>query len=92
MDDAEAIYLAEIARDCEGVLGPGCELQGIEPGVTDRDVRLTATFRLGSRTWVSIGSGSTLVDAHADLRARLVIDRLRAGFTEYVDPLPAPHP
>jgi hypothetical protein len=77
--------LAEIGEDCETVLGPGIELLGVEREDRDGSVWLVARYRHEDRGWESIATGETVVDAHAVLRARLLFDRIRLGFTELVE-------
>jgi hypothetical protein len=81
LSEAEDRYLAEISEDCEMVLGRGVELLGIEREEADAAVRLVARYRLGDRVWESAATGPTVVAAHAELRARLMFDRVRLGFT-----------
>jgi hypothetical protein len=83
--EADDRYLEEIGEDCERVLGPGIELIGLVRDQDDDAVRLTARFRLGDRVWESVARGETPVAAHAELRARLLFDRLRFGFSVLVD-------
>ena len=52
----------------------------------DQGVRLTVRFELDDQVWESATVGETIVDAHARLRNKLLIDRIRIGFTEYVMP------
>lgn len=80
MSEAEDRYLDEISEDCELVLGGGIELLGLERH-GDADVRLVARYRLGTTVWESAATGETIVAAHARLRARLLFDRIRLGFT-----------
>jgi hypothetical protein len=76
--DAEQQYLQRVAEDCERLLGAGIELRGLELGANG-DVVLRLTYRLGRTEWTSEGRGETVVAAHADLRERLVLDRIRLG-------------
>jgi hypothetical protein len=86
MDEAEGRYLAEIADDCQGILGPGAVLLDMTRDVVEGGVRLTAQFELDDQVWESAASGETIVEAHARLRMTLLVDRIRIGFTEYVMP------
>lgn len=81
MSEAEDRYLAEISEDCEMVLGRGIELLGLEHEENHAAVRLVARYRLGDKVWESAATGETVVAAHAVLRARLLFDRIRLGFT-----------
>lgn len=85
MGEADDRYLAEISEDCEGVLGPGLRLVGVEREDLDDGVRLVARYQLEDRVWESAAIGETVVAAHAVLRARLLFDRLRLGFTTWVE-------
>ncbi len=87
MSEAEDRYLAEVIEDCELILGQGIELIELERE-DGQEIRLVARYRLGDTTWVSTGTGETVIAAHADLRPRLVFDRVRLGFTAMTDPGP----
>lgn len=78
VSDADQRYLWRVAEDCEQLLGSGIELCNLELG-TNADVVLRLTYRLGSVDWTSEGRGKTVVAAHADLRRRIVLDRIRLG-------------
>jgi hypothetical protein len=86
MDEAEGRYLVEIADDCRVMVGPGAVLLGMTRDDTKQGVRLTVRFELDDEVWESAIVGETIVDAHANLRNELLIDRIRIGFTEYVMP------
>jgi hypothetical protein len=73
--EADARYLDRVAEDCAELLGPGVEVFGVELGVDD-GVRLSLRYRLGSVDGTSEGRGETPIAAHADLRRRLVEDRI----------------
>lgn len=84
ISDADARYLAEIGEDFQRVLGSGVEI--LEIGREDTEqVRLFVRYRLGGVVRQSEGRGETVVAAHAALRRRLVIDRLRFGFSALVE-------
>jgi hypothetical protein len=85
MSEAEDRYLAEIRDDCAMLLGRGIELVGLERE-DGPQVRLVARYRLGDTVWASAAAGETVVAAHADLRARLLLDRVRIGFTALTRP------
>lgn len=78
ISDADEMYLHHVADDCQRLLGPGIELDGLDLG-TSGDVVLTLRYRLGTLTRASEGHGDTVVAAHADLRQQLVLDRIRLG-------------
>jgi len=83
--EAEDRYLAEVGHDCEAVLGGGIELLALESEQLDGATRLVARYRLHDRAWETEATGENVIAAHAALRVRLLIDRIRLGFTEYVD-------
>ena len=85
MGEAEDRYLAEISKDCEGVLGPGVELLGVQREDRHDGVRLVARYQLEGRAFESAATGETAVAAHAMLRDQLVLDRVRLGFTALVE-------
>ena len=76
--DAEQAYLERIAEDCKRLLGPGVELGALRLGIAD-DFVLQLAYRLGDVDGTSEGHGETVVAAHADLRQRLVVDRIGLG-------------
>ncbi len=86
MDEADDRYLADIAADCEGLLGPGMTMLGVEREDRGEGVRLVATYRLGELAGVTTVDAETVVAAHAALRARLLSDRIRLGFSLLVEP------
>lgn len=81
MSEAEDRYLTEISADCGVVLGPGIELLALVHESRGDAVRLVARYRLDDKVWESAAIGETVVAAHAELRARLLFDRIRLGFT-----------
>lgn len=83
--EAGARYLASIAADCAACLGPGIDLLDVRADDQGDEVRLVCLYRLGARTSETVGSGPTLLEAHGDLRARLVVDRLRLSFGAVVE-------
>ena len=84
MSDADAQYLARIWEDCEECLGPGTELLDVRREAADEGVRLVARYRLGKRDRESAATGESVLAAHTVLRARIVFDRLRFGFSDIV--------
>jgi hypothetical protein len=85
MNEAEARYLEEIAEDCRAVLGAGIELDGISVEVGALTV-IAASYHVAAHAARTVGRGETIVAAHADLRRRLVEDRLGIAFAALVDP------
>ena len=75
---AERRYFERIAEDCEGLLGPGIELRSLE---LDQSVGVVLRLRyaLGKADWTTEGRGDTVIEAHAALREKLVLDRIRIG-------------
>jgi hypothetical protein len=74
--EADRRYLERIVEDCVQLLGPGVELDDVELGANG-EVVIRLHYRLGDVSWSSEGHGSTVVEAHGDLRQHLVLDRLR---------------
>ena len=85
MSEADDRYVAEIARDCERILGAGVELVDVTRDDGATAVRLVAHYRIADELVETTADGETVVAAHAILRERLVIDRVRYGFTAIVD-------
>lgn len=85
LTDAEAQYLADIWEDCEGCLGPGTELLDVRREPADEGVRLVARYRLGKRDRESSAVGESMLAAHSVLRARILFDRIRFGYSEFVE-------
>ena len=85
MADADDRYLAEIRKDCEAVLGPGSSLLVIERHDLDDGVELLVRYRIDRWEAETTESGETVIEAHARLRARLLFDRIRLGFTILVE-------
>jgi hypothetical protein len=83
--DADTRYLARVHEDCERVLGPGVEILGIDWWQA-APVTLTIRYRLDGVDAVTTGEGDTVIAAHTDLRQRLVIDRVKLGFTVLTEP------
>ena len=85
LSGAEQTYFERIVEDCEQVLGPGIEIRDLEFD-SNGDVVLRLRYRFGSADVTSEGRGETVVAAHGALRDTLVLDRLRLGFRELIDP------
>ncbi len=79
MLDAEERYIAEIARDCAVVLGPGSTLLAVERDDRSDEVRLLARYQIDGWECESTARGETIVEAHAGLRMNLLTDRIRLG-------------
>jgi hypothetical protein len=78
MSEAEVRYRDEIASDVRAMLGAGIELDSVEVDMTAATI--AATYHLGELTRTTVGRGETVVEAHADLRAHLVEDRIGIGY------------
>jgi hypothetical protein len=85
LTEAEAQYLVEIWNDCEAWLGPDTELLDLRREELEDGIRLIAAYRLGEHQHESAGVGATILAAHVVLRDRILVDRLRFGFTDLVD-------
>lgn len=77
LSEADRRYLERIAADCAELLGPGVELDDLDAIELGPQVVIELRYRLGEVAWSSEGRGSTVIEAHGDLRQHLVIDRLR---------------
>jgi len=84
--EAEERYLAEIRADCADWLGPGAELLDLRREATIGGVRLIARIRFGNRDCESVGVGESMLAAHSALRAQILFDRIRYGFSAIVQP------
>lgn len=94
----ETDYLERVADDIQLILGADIGIDAVEivdvdpgtgadePGGEGARIALRARYHLGERTFETIGPGESLIDAHRQLRARLVIDRLRLTFSATVAP------
>lgn len=85
LTDAEAQHLARIRDDCADCLGPGAQLLDVRREPAQDGVSIVARYRLGQSEHESAGSGETMVVAHSVLRARLLFDRIRFGFSDFVE-------
>jgi hypothetical protein len=83
VSEADRHYLQRVAEDCEQLLGPEIELRGLELDA-NAEVVLRLRYRLGPADCKSEDSGETVIAAHAALRERLVLDRIRLGFRAMV--------
>jgi hypothetical protein len=84
-NDADARYLAKVHEDVERVLGPGIEILGLD-WRQGTPVSLTLRYQLGTLEGETVGEGESVIAAHAELRKRLVIDRLTLGFAALTEP------
>ncbi|HET9083735.1 MAG TPA: hypothetical protein VFN41_04970 [Candidatus Limnocylindrales bacterium] len=75
---AERRYFERVAEDCERLLGPGIELRSLELDQSS-GVVLRLRYALGKADWTTEGRGDTVIEAHAALREKLVLDRIRIG-------------
>jgi hypothetical protein len=78
VSEADRHYLQRVAEDCGQLLGPEIELSGLELDA-NAEVVLRLRYRLGPADWTSEGHGETVIAAHAALREKLVLDRIRLG-------------
>ena len=85
LTDAEALYLARIREDCELLLGPGVEVLDVRREPADEGVRVVLRYQLGMQQRESAAAGETMLAAHAALRDRIVVDRLRFGYADLVE-------
>ena len=75
---AERRYFERVVEDCEGLLGPGIELRSLELD-QGSGIVLRLRYALGKADWTTEGRGDTVIEAHAALREKLVLDRIRIG-------------
>jgi hypothetical protein len=83
VSEADRRYLERVAEDCVQLLGPEIELRGLELDA-NAEVVLRLRYRLGPADSTSEGHGESVIAAHAALRERLVLDRIRIGFRAMV--------
>jgi hypothetical protein len=77
-NDAATRYLVRVQEDVERVLGPGVEILALD-WRQGPPVELALRYRLDTRVGETVGEGESVIAAHADLRQRLVIDRVKLG-------------
>jgi hypothetical protein len=75
---AERRYFERVAEDCKSLLGPEVELRSLELD-EGSGVVLRLRYKLGKAEWTTEGRGDTVIEAHAALRDKLVLDRIRIG-------------
>ena len=78
IDDADERFLEHVAEDCQQLLGRQIRLIDLSV-VRDGETVIRAEYALGEQELTSEGRGESLIEAHANLRTRLVVDRLRLG-------------
>jgi hypothetical protein len=78
MSEADDRYLAEVAEDCRSLLGEGIELLQLDL-LRAEPIRLSARYRLDTVEWETVGLGGHDDQRHANLRSRLVLDRIALG-------------
>ena len=78
-DAATTRHLEGVAEDIRGLLGPEIELQELVAAVEPNAALIHARYQLGEATGESVGSGENLIEAHAQLRAAIVVDRIGLG-------------
>lgn len=78
-DDATTRHLEGVAEDIRGLLGPGMDLQELVASVEPKAALIRARYQLGAATGESVGRGENLIEAHAQLRAAIVEDRIGLG-------------
>ena len=83
--DAHARWLALVADDITGLLGPDMELHALEIAREEPYV-VRCRYALAGVEAVSEGSGASLVEAHADLRNHVVEDRIGVGLRALTQP------
>ena len=85
LTEAETRYLAQVREDCEDCLGPYAEMLDLRLEPASEGVRLVASYRLAARDHESAATGETMLAAHANLRAQILVDRIRFGYSELVE-------
>ena len=79
LNDATTRHLEEIAEDLGGLLG-GIELTDLAIDRVEDEVVLRASYGMAGEAMESVGSGSSVIEAHAALRLAIVKDRVGLGF------------
>jgi len=82
--EADVRYLAEIRADCANLLGAEAELLDLQCDATDAGVKLVARIRIGDAEAESTSVGESMLAAHSALRAQILLDRIRLGFSAIV--------
>ncbi len=85
LNEAEARHLDEIRRDCDACLGSEATLLELSCDWSDSGVRISVTYRLDGRERESTATGDTMLEGHRVLRARILFDRIRYGFSDAVE-------
>lgn len=86
-NEAATRYLASVQEDVECVLGPGVEILALD-WRQGPPVALALRYRLGAHEGETVGEGESVIAAHADLRQRLVIDRVKLGLAVLTETRP----
>ena len=84
-NDADARYLVKVHEDVQRVLGPGVEILGLD-WRQEAPVSLTVRYQLAGLKGETVGEGDSVIAAHAELRRRLVVDRVTLGFAALTEP------
>ena len=79
LNDATTRHLEEIAEDLRGLLG-GIELTDLAIDRFEDGVTLRAGYGMAGQVIESVGSGASVIEAHAALRLAIVEDRVGLGF------------
>ncbi|HUG30865.1 MAG TPA: hypothetical protein VMQ65_10185 [Candidatus Limnocylindria bacterium] len=83
-DDATTRHLEGVAEDIRGLLGAGVDLQELVAAVEPKAALIHARYQLGEASGESIGRGENLIEAHAQLRAAIVVDRIGLGLRNLI--------
>ena len=83
-DDATTRHLEGVAEDIRGLLGDGVDLQELVAAVEPNAALISARYQMGDVTGESVGSGENLIEAHARLRAAIVVDRIGLGLRNLI--------
>lgn len=78
-DEATTRHLEVVAEDVLGLLGAGIDLHELVAAVEPDAALICARYQLGEETAESVGEGANLIEAHASLRAAIVVDRIGLG-------------
>ena len=84
LDDADRRFLERVAEDCRELLGGHIELQELSIARDDMTI-IRVRYRLAGAEATTEGRGESLIDAHASLRERLVVDRIWLGAQALID-------
>jgi hypothetical protein len=76
--DADVAYLDMVRDDCARILGAGVQVVDLVWDEAD-PVTLTLRYQMGPVHATTVADGESVIAAHAALRQRLVVDRLKLG-------------